>query len=72
MGFENQDVERKVLAILNTLEDSQKAVGSTVIAKQLKDRGIDLSERAVRYHLRLMDERGFTRLVGRRDGRVIT
>ena len=72
MGFENQDVERKVLAILNTLGDSQEAIGSTIIAKQLKDKGIDLSERAVRYHLRLMDERGFTRLVGRRDGRVIT
>ena len=72
MGFENQDVERKVLAILNTLRDSQEAIGSTIIAKQLKGSGIDLSERAVRYHLRLMDERGFTRLVGRRDGRVIT
>jgi repressor of nif and glnA expression len=72
LGFETQDVERKVLAILNTLEDSQTAVGSTVIAKRLKDMGIELSERAVRYHLRLMDERGLTRLVGRRDGRVIT
>ena len=72
MGFENQNVELKVLAILNTLGDSQVAIGSTIIAKQLKDKGIDLSERAVRYHLRLMDERGFTRLVGRRDGRVIT
>ena len=72
MGFETQDVERKVLAILNTLGDSQEAVGSTVIAKRLKDQGVSLSERAVRYHLRLMDERGLTRLVGRRDGRVIT
>jgi repressor of nif and glnA expression len=72
MSFEIQDVERKVLAILNTLGDSQQAVGSTIIAKRLKGLGIELSERAVRYHLRLMDERGFTRLVGRRDGRVIT
>ncbi|MGD0794931.1 MAG: NrpR regulatory domain-containing protein [Dehalococcoidales bacterium] len=72
MGFETQDVERKVLAILNTLQDSREAVGSTVIAKKLKDMGIGLSERAVRYHLRLMDERGLTRLVGRRDGRLIT
>jgi repressor of nif and glnA expression len=72
MGFETQDVERKVLAILNTLGDSQKAVGSTVIAKRLKEQGVSLSERAVRYHLRLMDERGLTQLVGRRDGRVIT
>jgi len=72
MGFETQDVERKVLAILNTIGDSQEAVGSTIIAKRLKERGVDLSERAIRYHLKLMDERGLTRLVGRRDGRVIT
>ena len=72
MGFETQDVERKVLAILNTLGDSQEAVGSTIIAKRLKGLGIELSERAVRYHLKLMDERGLTRLVGRRDGRIIT
>jgi repressor of nif and glnA expression len=72
MGFETQDVERKVIAILNTLSDSQVAVGSTIIAKRLNERGVDLSERAVRYHLKLMDERGLTRLVGRRDGRVIT
>jgi HTH-type transcriptional regulator, global nitrogen regulator NrpRI len=72
MGFETQDVERKVLSILNTLGESQEAVGSTIIAKRLKDRGIELSERAVRYHLKMMDERGLTRLVGRRDGRVIT
>jgi len=72
MGFETQDVERKVLAILNTLGDSQEAVGSTIIAKRLKGLGIELSERAVRYHLKLMDERGLTLLVGRRDGRIIT
>ncbi len=72
MSFEAQDVERKVLTILNTLGESQSAVGSTIISKQLKDRGIELSERAVRYHLKMMDERGLTNLAGRRDGRVIT
>ncbi|MFC1910842.1 DUF128 domain-containing protein [Chloroflexota bacterium] len=72
MGFETQDVERKVLAILNTIGDSDKAVGSTIIAKRLKEFGVELSERAVRYHLRLMDERGLTHLAGRRDGRVTT
>ena len=66
-------MERKVLAILNALEDSHEAVGSTVIAKRLKDMGIGLSERAMKKrHWRLMDERGLTRLVGRRDGRLIT
>ncbi len=72
MGFENQDVERKVLAILSTLGDSQVPVGSRIIAKRLKEQGVDLGERAVRYHLKLMDERGLTELVGRRDGRTIT
>lgn len=72
MGFETQDVERKLLAILNTLGDSREAIGSRIIARRLKDRGVGLGERAVRYHLKLMDERGLTQLVGRRDGRIIT
>ncbi|MFA5629260.1 MAG: NrpR regulatory domain-containing protein [Dehalococcoidales bacterium] len=72
MVFETANIERKVLAILDALHESPTAIGSTVIAKRLKDVGIDLSERTVRYHLRLMDERGLTRLIGKRDGRIIT
>ena len=72
MGFETQDVESKVLAILNTLVDSREVIGSRIIAQRLKDRGVDLGERAVRYHLRLMDGKGLTQLVSRRDGRTIT
>ncbi len=71
MGFEAQDVERKVLSILKVLSDSQEPLGARVIARRLKDHGIELGERAVRYHLKLMDERGLTRLV-HRDGRLIT
>jgi len=71
MGFEAQDVERKVLSILKVLSDSQEALGARVIARRLKDFGIELGERAVRYHLKLMDERGLTQLAGR-DGRLIT
>jgi len=71
MGFETQDVERKVFAILRVLDDSQGVLGARVIARHLKDFGIELGERAVRYHLKLMDERGLTRLEGR-DGRLIT
>lgn len=72
MGFETQDVERKIVAILKVLNDSKTPLGSMVIARRLRDRGIELSERGVRYHLKLMDERGLTQLVGRRDGRVLT
>lgn len=72
MGFEAQNVERKVLAIMRVLNDSQEPLGARVIAHHLKDYGVELGERAVRYHLKLMDERELTQLVGRRDGRVLT
>ncbi len=71
MGFENQGIERKTLSILRILSDSREPLGARVIACRLKDHGIELGERAVRYHLKLMDERGLTQLVGR-DGRLIT
>ena len=72
MSFETSGIERKVLSILKVLDSSQQAQGARVIARSLKDLGVELTERAVRYHLRFTDERGLTRLVGRRDGRVIT
>jgi repressor of nif and glnA expression len=71
MGFETQDVERKTIAIMKILRDSPEPLGATVIAQSLKDHGIELGERAVRYHLKLMDERGFTENMGR-NGRSIT
>ena len=73
IGSSGVEVERKVIAILRVLDESpDSAIGARVIARQLKTHhGIDLSERAVRYHLKLMDERGLTQAVGR-DGRVIT
>ncbi|MCJ7670056.1 MAG: NrpR regulatory domain-containing protein [Dehalococcoidia bacterium] len=71
MGFETQDVERKTIAIMRILRDSPEPLGARVIAQSLKDQGIELGERAVRYHLKLMDERGFTESMGR-DGRLIT
>jgi len=38
----------------------------------MAEHGIPLSERMVRYHLGLTDERGLTELAGQRDGRAIT
>jgi len=70
--FNVEDVERKGLLILKILNESQEPVGARVIAGRMKDSGLDLSERTVRYHLKLMDYRGLTRLIGRRDGRLIT
>ena len=70
-AFETREVERKVLSMLKVLSSSQEPLGARVIARRLKDHGIELGERAVRYHLKLMDERGLTQTVGR-DGRLIT
>ncbi len=53
-------------------QSSVMRLGSLATCHILKDHGVELGERAVRYHLKLMDERGLTRLVGQRDGRVLT
>jgi repressor of nif and glnA expression len=66
------DIEKKTLFILRILRDSQQTLGARLIARRMAEQGILMSERTIRYHLRLMDERGLTRLAGRRDGRVIT
>lgn len=71
IGQDIQEVERKVLSILKVLRDSKEPLGARVISQRLKDFGVGLGERAVRYHLKWMDERGVTQLVGR-DGRLIT
>ncbi|HEX79247.1 MAG TPA: DUF128 domain-containing protein [Dehalococcoidia bacterium] len=73
VGEESREVERAKIAILRILDDHPGAIGSYIIARRLKDEyGIELSERAVRYHLRLLDERGLTQKVSGRDGRDIT
>jgi hypothetical protein len=68
---EDRGTERKVITILKVLSESSEPLGSTVIARELESRGIHLSERTVRYHLKITDERGFTEPRGR-DGRVLT
>jgi repressor of nif and glnA expression len=71
IGSEIQEVKRKVVAILKVLQDSEEPLGARIIAQRLKTHGVELGERAVRYHLKITDERGLTRLVAR-DGRLIT
>jgi len=68
---EQRDTERKVISILKILSESPEPLGSIAIARQLESHGVHLSERTVRYHLKITDERGFTEPRGR-DGRVLT
>ena len=65
------DAEGKLIAILKVLSESSEPLGSITIARRLAQDGVFLSERAVRYHLKIADERGFTQ-PGGRDGRMIT
>jgi repressor of nif and glnA expression len=65
------DAEGKIISILKVLSESSEPLGSITIARRLEEGGVFLSERAVRYHLRITDERGYTRPAGR-DGRMIT
>jgi repressor of nif and glnA expression len=65
------DAENKLIAILKVLSESSVPLGSITIARRLEKEGVFLSERGVRYHLKIADERGFTE-PGGRDGRTLT
>jgi HTH-type transcriptional regulator, global nitrogen regulator NrpRI len=65
------DAENKLIAILKVLSESSEPLGSIQIARRLSQDGVFLSERGVRYHLKIADERGFTQ-PGGRDGRTLT
>ncbi len=69
-GF-GADAENKLITILKILSESSEPLGSITISRRLEDEGIFLSQRAVRYHLKIADERGYTRPEGH-DGRSIT
>ncbi len=61
-----------MLAILKILDKHQdKILGSRELSRQLKFHGIELTERTVRYHMRILDERGHTKVFGK-EGRMIT
>lgn len=64
-------VERKINTILKIISSSKEPIGSKEISDKLKEFGIDLSERTVRYHMKMLDERGLTE--GKwKEGRIIT
>jgi hypothetical protein len=65
------NVERKLVEIMRIISESDKPVGARLIADELHNRGYAIGERAVRYHLRILDERGFTKKHGY-IGRTIT
>lgn len=67
----SSETERKIISILKVLSETSDPLGSITIAREMERYGIFLSERAIRYHLRITDERGYTQPMGR-DGRLLT
>lgn len=71
MQGSGSEAERKIIAILKVLSESSEPLGSISISRELERHGTFLSERGVRYHLKITDERGYTRPMGH-DGRMLT
>ncbi len=70
MSQGNESV-RKEIEILRILSEFDSPVGSTLLKRELRKRGFVLSERTVRYHLQLLEAKGFV-LGHDRRGRTIT
>ena len=71
IGSEDPQIRRKLVGILRIIRDHDGAVGARVISDILNERGYRIGERGVRYHLRILDERGLTKKEGY-AGRNIT
>ncbi|MDR3063682.1 MAG: NrpR regulatory domain-containing protein, partial [Methanobrevibacter sp.] len=65
------ETEQKMIEILRILSENEKPMGSKFLAEKLQTKGYELGERAVRYHLKILDEKGFTKRIGY-SGRQIT
>lgn len=63
--------EHRMIEILRILNAQEKPTGSKLIADELKNKGYNLGERAVRYHMQILDEKGYTERKGY-SGRIIT
>lgn len=70
--MKDTSMTKTIVSILKVLETHRhEIVGSREISRQLTMYGIDLTERTIRYHLKIMDERGLTQVHGK-EGRTIT
>ncbi len=65
------EIGRKEFAILGVLGEHGTPLGAAIIARELTAHGIELTERAVRYHLQALDKAGLTESLGR-SGRRLT
>ncbi|MDD1707182.1 MAG: NrpR regulatory domain-containing protein [Methanoregulaceae archaeon] len=63
--------ERKYIEILRILKEHQEPMGAKRLSELMAEHGFVLSDRAVQYYLRYLDEMGFTEKIGNM-GRILT
>ena len=67
---EKSSGNEKLVNILEIIEENEP-IGAGKISDKLKNKGFSLKEPTVRYHLRILEERGFTKKL-RYGGRILT
>jgi len=60
---------KTLFSILKILDKQTVITGSKEISKQLRLHGIELTERTVRYHMKILDERGLTKVFAKEEER---
>lgn len=65
------DLDRKINAILKLVAEATEPIGSAEITEKLKEQGIEMPERTVRYHLKELSDKGLMKGLWK-EGRVIT
>ena len=67
----SDETDYKMIEILRILNKKNDIMGAKAISYELNKKGYNIGERAVRYHMRILDEKGFTEKLGY-SGRKIT
>lgn len=66
-----EPMNKTLHSILSILDKHFTVVGSRELSRQLTQHGVELTERTVRYYLKMLDKRGYTEVFGK-EGRKIT
>ncbi len=64
-------MQKKLNTILKMIAESKEPVGSKEISAKLKELGIEMSERTVRYHLKQLNDKGLLKVFWK-EGRMLT
>jgi repressor of nif and glnA expression len=69
---EAYEISHKDIEILKALSESPKPMSSSLIKRELEKRGVFVSERTIRYHLKILELKGLVSKHDQKGKRVIT